>query len=281
MIRLANKTLELLLHEPEDGFYRGTRFDRSGVAGGISWHGIQLADSWFEHYDPYAHDAVQGPAEEFTPIGFEAAAPGEIFIKPGVGKLLRPDQAPYDRFRLYEISDPGIWSVNSGPDRAEFRHLIPGIYDYRKEIALCGPSCFEIRHRLEAIGDPLSCEVYNHNFWTMGMTAVGPSRLIDFPFAPAGNWRAEYDSVGFTASGVRFSRIIKKGESVYTGDIHIASGTGMPYNMSVADNGVRIHIEGDAPVTRTVLWANHRVACLEPYNDVKTPFSWTVRYTYE
>ena len=51
--------------------------------------------------------------------------------------------------------------------------------------------------------------------------------------------------------------------------------------MFISDNGVRVHIEGDLPVTRTVLWANHRIACLEPYNTIQTPVRWTIRYTYD
>ena len=162
-----------------------------------------------------------------------------------------------------------------------FRHILSGVYDYSKEIVLLGSSCFEIRHSLAALGPQLTCEVYNHNFWTFGRLAVGPSRRIDFPFTPEGHWRSVYDSVRFTGAGVRFSRALNAWESVYSGDIHKASGDGMPYDMFISDNGVRVHIEGDLPVTRTVLWANHRIACLEPYNTIQTPVRWTIRYTYD
>lgn len=280
MLRLENEGLCVALHEPQDGFYRGTRFDRSGVFDSVAYNGMELADRWFSRYDPYMHDAVCGPAEEFTQIGFEQAAQGETFLKIGVGLLNRPDDAPYDRFRLYEIADPGEWTVKSDKDVAVFRHRLSGYCEYVKEIVLTGPDTMEIRHSLESLGASLHGEVYNHNFWTLGRLATGPLRYLDFPFKPDGKWRAEYDNVALTASGIRFARLLAEGESVYMGDLHEAGAEGSPYEMSVREGSVGVQISGDVPVTHTVFWANHRVACLEPYNSFTAPFRWTVRYRF-
>ena len=281
MIQISAKELKLVLHEPQDGFYRGTRFDRSGVFESVRFNGVELAGRWFTRYDPFMHDAVCGPAEEFSPIGFEDAAPGESFLKIGVGLLKRPDDAPYDRFRLYEVADGGEWSVEEYGDRVIFRHSVDGWYSYMKEIALNGGDSFEIRHSLKSLSVPLSGEVYNHNFWTMGQLAIGPGRLMDFPFRPDGHWRSVYDSVALTASGVRFSRALAEGESVYMGDIHEHGTGGMPYSMSLREGPLAVGISGDVPVTHTVFWSNHRVACLEPYNRFETPFEWAVRYQFD
>ena len=296
MYQLVSESLQLTLHRPGDGFYEGTRFDRSGVFASLLFRGVEMAGPWFSAYVPTMHDAVQGPAEEFSAIGFNEAAPGETFLKIGVGLLRRPDEAPYDRFRLYEIVDPGHWEVVSFADRITFRHGLEGWYEYDKEIVLTGESSFEIRHALQGLV-PLEGEVYNHNFFTFGKMAVGPSRQMDFPFRPAGDWRAVYDSVGFTGSGIRFSRPLAEGESVYTGNLHAAGHDGMPYDLTIreaagdlsfrpseASGEISVHITGDVPVTHTVLWANHRIACLEPYNAFRTapgsPCRWTLRYAF-
>lgn len=264
--------MKLELHHPLDGYYQGTRFDRSGVFQSLIFKGIQLCGEWFETYSPTMHDAVLGPSEEFSPIPL----PGTVIIKPGVG-LLDIGPEPYDRFKLYRIIDPGTWEV----DGMRFRHILKGYYDYTKEITITGENSFRISHRLEA-EVPIEGDVYNHNFFTLGKTEIGPSRKIDFPFRPEGSWRAEYDSVGFTESGIRFSRALKKGESVYTGDIHEAGKEGMPYEMSISEGGLRISIKGDVPVFKTVLWANHRIACLEPYNRISLSpgqaFCWSINY---
>ena len=270
--------LVITLHEPLDGFYRGTRFDRGGVFDSLEFNGLQMCGRWFDRYDPYAHDAVCGPSEEFSPIGYDLAPAGGTFIKPGVGLLRKSDSAPYDRFHLYEVADPGIWTVRQNDDSVLFEHVLEGVYIYRKEIALLGEDSFRISHVLESCGEPLLGDVYNHNFWTFGRMEVGPSRKVDFPFAPDGHWRAEYGSVALSASGVRFSRILGEGESVYMGDIHSKGEEGMPYRISLSEGKLGVDIKGDVPVLRTVFWANHRVACPEPYNAFHTPCRWTITY---
>ena len=236
-----------------------------------------MAGRWFEKYSPTMHDAVCGPAEEFTP---SSSGLSRGSIKIGVG-LLDIGSAPYDRFCLYPITNPGKWSVEAGENAIIFRHILDGIYDYGKEIVLTGPNSFEIRHTL-ASDIPLEGEVYNHNFFTMGRMATGPSREIDFHFRPAGTWRTVYDSVGFTHSGIRFSRELTPGESVFTGDIHEEGSQGMPYDITLREKDISVQITGDVPVTHSVMWANHRIACLEPYNAFRSapahPFRWTVRY---
>ena len=267
--------MTLKLHHPLDGYYQGTRFDRSGVFESLVRGGTELCGEWFESYSPAAHDAVLGPAEEFSPVFL-----GEtLVLKPGVG-LLDIGAEPYDRFKLYRIVDPGRWEV----DGMRFRHIMEGYYDYTKEIVVTGENSFSISHSLEA-AIPISGDVYNHNFFTFGKMETGPSRLIDFPFRPEGTWRAEYNSVGFTDSGIRFSRRLEKGESVYTGDIHQAGKEGMPYEMRISEGSIGIHIRGNVPAFKTVLWANHRIACLEPYNRISLApgqgFCWNIEYTIE
>lgn len=278
MKSILNGSLAIGLHDPADGFYMGTRFDRGGVFDSVEYEGVQMCGRWFSRYDPYMHDAVCGPSEEFTPVGFDQACPGETFIKVGVGLLRRPDSAPYDRFRLYEVVDPGRWEVSSAPGSVVFEHRLDNVYVYRKEIVMHGSGCFQIRHTFEAADPALSGQVYNHNFWTFGRFEVGPRRLLDFPFEPDGNWRQEYDSVRLAPAGIRFSRVLGEGESVYMGDLHRKGADGMPYSILLSDSDIAVDIKGDVPVLHTVFWANHRVACPEPYNAFYPGCTWTVTY---
>lgn len=281
MLTIRNEYLQLFLHAPEDGFYQGTRFDRSGIFDSLLFKGVEMCGRWFEKYDPRMHDAVCGPAEEFAPAGFDSAPPGGIFFKPGVGLLVRPDDSPYDRFRLYDIADAGEWTAEQDAGAVRFEHRLKGYYTYTKIIALTGPSSFAIRHSLVP-QRPLDTLVYNHNFFTFGKMATGPSRIVSFPFAPEGTWRAEYDSVAFSPDGLRFSRTLRKGESVYSGDIHARGQSGMPYSLALREGPVSVCIRGDVPVTHTVFWANHRIACAEPYNRVSAhpgeSFKWSIEY---
>lgn len=280
--------LTLELHHPQDGFYEGTRFDRSGVFKSLLFRDREMCGEWFQSYSPTMHDAVLGPAEEFAPMPVtpcpSPVIPGpdrgsHTLLKPGVG-IIDIGPEPYDRFKLYRIVDPGRWEV----DGMRFRHILEGYYDYTKEIVVTGENSFEIRHCYKAFS-AYEGDVYNHNFFTMGKMETGPSRKIDFPFRPEGTWRAQYDSVGFTDSGISFSRYLKEGESVYTGNIHEAGKEGMPYEMTLSEGPLSVHIKGDVHVFKTVLWANHRIACLEPYNKISLApgqaFCWSIEYTLE
>jgi hypothetical protein len=291
-----------------DGFYQGTRFDRSGVFGSVSFGGIEFCAPWYERYDPFMHDAVLGPAEEFSPIflpscHFDQAKRAEkSVLKIGVGLLRLPDDAPYDRFRLYEIINPGEWSVEQTADSVRFRHVIPGSYIYKKEVRLLSGSSFEISHELSASEEQLDGDVYNHNFFTLGLLSTGPGRCIDLPYQARGDWRAQYDSVALTPQGFRFSRTLQKGESVYMGNIRAASAPAQdrpgpfghtPYELTISETALpggassaqitpTVRVHGSVPVLRSVMWANHRIACIEPYNAFCAipghPFRWTIRY---
>lgn len=275
---IGNGDLRLRLFAPGT-FYRGTRFDWAGVFDTVTWRGTDLAGRWFERYDPQMHDAVCGPAEEFTPVGY---GEGETFLKVGVGRL-KADGAPYDRFKLYPVAEAGTRALETAPDFVFFRHEMPE-YSYEKTIGMLSGNAFFIRHHLEA-STWLEGEMYNHNFFTFGRFRVDADRRLDFPFLPAGHWRAVYDSVGLTGSGIRFSRALEKGESVFMGDLQAVRQAESPYDLTLSDRDTRIRIRGDRPLTHTVFWANHRVACPEPYVAFRAgpgePFDLEISYFFQ
>ncbi len=278
MYYLRTHRLQWGIYGPEEGSYTGVRFDRSGLTASLAMDGVECCGPWYGTHDPAAHDAVRGPAEEFMPV-FTEEGP---LLKIGVGLLDSPREG-YDRFQRYPVLDAGEWQVCSDLHSVQFVHRLPSWYSYEKTLALTGETSFEIRHVLTALR-PLEGEVYNHNFFTLGCLQVTPRRRLSFPFRPEGDWRSEYDSVDFSENGVRFLRKLNAGESVFTGNIHAVGQAGMPYDLTLSEAGLSLHITGNVPVTRTVLWSNHRIACPEPYNTFHAipgkPFSWTLRYTF-
>lgn len=277
MIAISNDTLKIILHEPDgvDGYYRATRFDWAGVFRSIEYRGRNYSEEWFESYSPLMHDAVCGPTEEFSPIGIDDVAPGEAFLKIGVG-MLEKMEGKYDRFRLHKVIDFGRRMLCVTDNSVVFGHFIghdSGYgYEYIKEITLTGENSFRISHSLRNTGGKvLSGNVYNHNFFTLGLFQTSPTRQVDFLFRPEGDWRAEYSEVGFEENGIRFRRPLLKGESVYVGNIHEAGRgmTGSPYSFELrdTDTGCAVKALCTVPMTKAVFWANHRIACVEPYID--------------
>ena len=66
--------------------------------------------------------------------------PAGPFIKIGIG-VLRKDDGNYDHYKLYEVVDPGKWSVRKGGDFVEFTQELADPssgygYTYRKTVRL-------------------------------------------------------------------------------------------------------------------------------------------------
>ena len=284
-ITISKGALELTMCAPdiENGYYRGTRFDHSGIFRKITLDGFALADLWFDGYDPYRHDTVCGTSEEFGQNGYEEAQVGGVFVKPGVGLLYKDDESAYDHFKLYRVADFGRWTVTEGEDSATFEQVVESDdwgYVYRKVVRVIGENNFEITHHLTNTGRKfLEGEMYNHNFFTFGDSRPGPAIEIDFPFAPCGHWRAEYDSVALSESGIRYFRPIEQGESVFIGDLKPVDGTqvtGEVFSQRAVGSGTgseegemlkehKVTFSADLPFHRIAFWSNHRVGCVEPF----------------
>ncbi|MBS4767056.1 hypothetical protein KG007_12705 [Alistipes sp. kh20] len=276
VLRITNRhvSAQICLPDTECGYYRGTRFDWSGIVRDLRSRGHRYVSEWQSRHDPLRHDGLTGPADEFTQIGYEQARPGEEFLKIGVGTLRKPYDQPYDRFRLYEIVDPGIRDLIAGRDRVEFRHRMLNDdygYDYRKTLVLTDAPGLRLEYTLKNLGPaPLTGYVYNHNFFTLDRMATGPDTSIHFPFEPEGTWREAYDSVALTPDGVVFRRNLRTGESVFMGDLHSQDPATREYGFSLRNlaTGAGIQASGSGQLSHMVLWVCPTVACLEPY----TPF---------
>ena len=72
------------------GFYRGTRFDWSGVIASLRYKEHEFFGPWRDNMvDPEAHDNITGPVESFMAnnavLGYDEATVGETFLRIGVG----------------------------------------------------------------------------------------------------------------------------------------------------------------------------------------------------
>lgn len=285
-IELNSGSLRLLLCQPGT-FYRGTRFDWTGVFRAVEADGASIADRWFNGDDPFRHDNVCGPSEEFSPVWID----GTHCIKTGVGILEVPEgQERYDRFKLYRITDPGHFTVEVDGIRARFTHILDNIYEYEKIISAESPSLFSIHHRLIWRSEGMETDCYNHNFFTFGRDNVDECRCIRFDSEPAGQWRA--DSVNGYISGceLHFEGPMPEGGKCFIIGLTLPAEAGKPYHFSFIDrkNGASpvkatmVDVHCDAPMDHAVFWSNDRVACVEPYVKIALArgksFEWNIDY---
>ena len=146
--------------------------------------------------------ATTGPADEFGQLGWEETKAGGKFIKIGVGALRKPEEGAYDKFKLYEIADPGKWTVRKTPDSVEFTHELADPasgygYVYRKVLRLTkGQPEMVLEHALKNSGRrAIQTDVYNHNFLVLDGAPPGPGLTSPFRFQsgrralPRRSWR--------------------------------------------------------------------------------------------
>jgi hypothetical protein len=293
-LELDNGVMQASIYLPDagQGYYRGTRFDWSGIIERVDYDGHRFYAPLHTQHDPLGHDSVSGPAEEFAmfnPMGFAEAEAGESFVKIGVGLLAKGDSDEYQFHGDYRLIRAGEWDIEYGPDWVSFDQELEGergwAYRYRKSIRLVpGKSELVIEHRLENSGaKTIDINHYNHNFTLIDDVPYGPDYRVEFPFVTA-----EPVSINnlawFRDNGIEVEQPLQD-NSLW---IPVFEGNDPGnYNAALVRNqktGAAVEFRGDAPITRMVFWAVERAACPEPFIDIHLipgqSQEWTSRYRF-
>ncbi len=292
-LKSADLNVSLYLPDAETGFYRGTRFDWSGIIERVEYGGHRFYGPWRTPHDPTGHDFVSGPAEEFgmdSPMGFAEAKEGESFVKVGVGLLRKGSEEKYRFHGQYEIIRPGEWMVEHGETWVDFRQNFTGergwAYRYHKRIELASDRPgFAISHRLENTGEKtIDINHYNHNFTLIDGVPYGPDYSVEFPFSTA-EPQAIRDSLAFFREN-RIDVEKKLGENSLF--VHVYEKPGpVQYNAGKVRNnktGAEVSFKGDTPIIKYNFWAVETAACPEPFIGIYLKpgqvQEWTNEYTF-
>jgi hypothetical protein len=310
---ITNNVIKVQLYLPdlERGFYRGTRFDWSGVIGRLEYQGHSFYGPWFTKADPTVNDfiydgaeivagpcsAISGPVEEFSTdgkaLGYDQAPPGGTFIKIGVGVLRKPEQAgAYSHYRLFKIVDPGSWKVHTRRDSIEFVHDVidPSSgygYHYEKTIRLLpGQPEMVMEHRLKNTGKrPFSTSVYNHNFLVLDGQPPGPDFVLKMPFEIQAPHSPHSDLAEVQGNQFVYKKALRDREVVET--VFQGFGTtAADYQFTIENKkvGAGMKITGDRPLSHVALWSIRSVLSIEPFItmtiDPAREFSWKYTYRY-
>jgi hypothetical protein len=285
---------KMYLPDPENGFYRATRFDWSGVIGSLGCHGHEYFGAWFECHDPRKHDGIVGPAEEFQANdggpGYADSPAGSTFLRIGVGVLRKPDEPLYRRFGTYDIVDPGLWAIRKGKDWIEFNHAVTdgaeNGYQFRKTISLAKDRAeLSIEHWLKNTGKrSIKTEHYNHNFFVIDGEPAGPDFVVRFPFEV----RTTGDLKGLAeiqGTDLVYLQEFQKGQSVLL-SLEGFGASASEHDIVVENHrtGAGVRIQGDQPLSRLVFWSIRATLCPEPYVAINVEpggeKKWKTRYTF-
>jgi hypothetical protein len=308
---ITNGALHAKLYLPDArrGFYRGTRFDWSGIVSSLEYKGHDYYGQWYTRVDPRVHDfefmgneivtstccAIVGPVEEFktgdSVLGFDEAKVGGTFVKIGVG-LLRKEGEKYDAFEQYAMVDPGRWTVKTHGDSIDFTHELTDpatgySYIYRKTVRLvAGKPEMVLEHHLKNTGRrAIQSSVYGHNFLVLDRQTIGPDFTVTVPFQihspqPPNEGVAEIRGNRFI-----YLKTLADRDVVYVPLLGSSDSPG--------DNEVRIEnrrvgagmvIRGNRPLTHMALWSIRSVLAVEPFINMTiepgSEFDWNVTYEY-
>jgi hypothetical protein len=305
--QLDNRQIKLTidLPDPAKGYYKGTRFDWSGAIVSLEYQGHSYYSNWFEKTAPAVDDwefqggeivagpvdTITGPVEEFSDLGYNDAKPGGTFVKIGVGSLRKTGTSRYNQYHLYEIVDPGKWSVRSGADFVEFTQKLSDSssgysYVYRKVIRLVrGKPQFTMEHSLKNTGQrAIESRVYNHNFLRLDKEGPGPGIVITVPFQIQTARPPKKNLAEVSGNQIAINQL--RGEDELVMQLRGFGDTPKDYDVRVENRktGVGMRVTADRPLSSESLWSIRTVLSMEPYISMKidpgNEFTWKLTYEY-
>lgn len=267
---------KLYLPDPAKGYYRGTRFDWTGVIASLKYKGHEFIGQWFDNYNPKLHDAILGPVEEFrsngdSALGYDEAKPGDTFVRIGVGAVKRDGSGPYEMFKTYDIVDSGKWSKRQANNWIEFTHELNNVngygYLYKKIVRLeYGKPVMVLEHTLKNTGrKPIQTVQYNHNFFVFDGMYSGPGTAVKFPFAPKAA-RELKGLLEIKGNDLVYLKEMDKGESVFS-EIEGFGKSAGDYDIHIehAKAGAGVRITSDQPLAKMNFWSIRTTVCPEPF----------------
>ena len=281
----------LYLPDSEDGYYRGSRFDWSGVIPELEYQGHTFFGQWFEKYSPTLHDAIAGPVDAFTPIGYEEAKAGENFLKIGIGMVTKTDEKPYSFSTPYPIPNSGVWKVKKKSDQVTFVHTLEDkaySYEYKKTVQLLkGKPEMVLLHSLKNRGkQTLETSVYNHNFFVIDNQPIGPDFVVTFPFKLITETEASASLGKLQDNQILFGKELVDNEHLFYRSLTGFSNNASDYDIKIENSktGASVRITSDQPISRLVFWSAPKTLCPEPYTQLVIKpgetLTWKIAYQF-
>ncbi len=252
-------TATVYLPDSENGYYRGPRFDWSGMIASVERDGHRFFGEWRMRPKPKATDNVVGTAGEFgirSPLGYDEAKAGECFVKIGVGRLRRPDNEPYHFSRQYEVL-PSPWVIREGKHWIEFQQELSAErgwgyrFTKRIELAPAAPD-ITIRYILENTGSQrITTDHYCHNFVVFDDRESFPGGQVRLDFAPTDQTPVNEIAV-LDNQTIRLTAPLPFTQSLHREFLDLPEGAGQKTILENTATGTSLWIERDTPTAHAV-----------------------------
>lgn len=284
-------TMSIFLPDANEGYYRGTRFDWSGIIENVSYQGHTFYAPLHAKHNPNQHDSISGPAEEFGmyhPMGYDTAKPGETFVKLGVGLLEKNSVDDYQFNGTYKLVKAGDWQIKTTASNIEFSQQLTTEngwgYHYIKRISLVPNKAeFNVYHQLKNIGSKaIELDNYSHNFTIIDGTPYGPDYSVVLPFKTQEPTLINELAL-FKDNQISLAQPLKDKALWH---VVLKDGGDATNNAAKITNNktkAAIAFQGSADISHFIFWAVERAACPEPFIKIdllaNEQTSWQTTYT--
>ena len=282
------------LPDAENGYYRGTRFDWSGLISRVETGGHTFFCEFKQQHDPLNHDDICGTAEEFgitSPPSYDRAGPGEPFVKIGIGVLERADNSGYNFSQRYKIQKPGEWKIVRGPGTIRFTQILTGpsgwSYEFIKTIkASPDAPILKITRRLKNTGtETIDTDHYGHNFLRIDNVPVGTNYTLEFPFQPRfGPDSKTQGCLEIKNRSLLFTKDPSPDQAIWVRLDGFERREDNEIRIINHRTGATMTITTDQPLTKLVLYSSGGVLCPEPFIKLRIPpgqtQEWTTTYRF-
>jgi hypothetical protein len=289
-IEITNGLIHALIYLPDtvSGYYRGSRFDWSGVISNLECDGHSYFGQWFKKYNPENHDAIMGPVEAFDPLNYDKVKTGGSFIKIGIGALIKPDELPYNFTSPYRISNHGKWEVKSRSDQVQFIHTFNDNeygYEYIKTIQLIkNKPEMVLMHSLKNTGKlTIETTVYDHNFFMLDKQPTGPNFVITFQGNITNQPEGMSNGAKLQDGQIRYYKELGQKTIAFK---DLTNGRNTLYEIKIENQktGAGVRISGDQPISKLDFWSISSTVCPEPYIRLRVEpgkeIKWKITYTF-
>ncbi|MFU8896765.1 MAG: hypothetical protein ACNA8J_10290 [Gammaproteobacteria bacterium] len=238
----------------------GPRFDRTAIVSSITLDGEEFLGTW-------------GLCDEFGlygrgVLGYEVATEGELFVKIGVGALVRNTAAPYHFAHPYPLHTSFPVVVEASETQLTVRQdsapKLPHRYSYRKTYTIETGDRLTIHYELHNSGDvEWSFEHYNHHWFRLQDKQVGPAyRLTTGFLLPAPD--AETKLLVEPTSLEMATHLDPGGAAYYASNLTDVPAADNRFELSVG-GATTLQYQGSFEPTRFALYASEDGFCPEVF----------------
>jgi hypothetical protein len=285
----------LYLPDSQKGYYRGTRFDWSGLIGRVESGGHSFFSEFRKEHDPLNHDDICGTADEFgieLAPSYAEAKPGDSFIKIGVGVLRKIEDSPYGFWTRYPIITAPPWDIRCVRDKISFRQQVQGpngwSYDYEKIVALASDAPeLTISRELKNTGSQtIDTDQYDHNFSQIDDAPAGTNYTLEFQFPPKfGQGSKTQDCVALRGRSLIFTRQPAPDQAIWVRLDGFRDKQDNQIRIVNHSTGGTMTITTDQPLSKLVFYSSGGVLCPEPFVKISIApgqtLKWTTTYRFE